>query len=54
MNEPEPADAHIDITGLTFANLRNRSDQAIVKSIRAMLEEMDEPQDAVAGFQSSI
>jgi FXSXX-COOH protein len=52
---PEP-DQHdpIDISGLTFANLRDRTDTVIVRSVRQLLEELDEPQDVVAGFQSSI
>ncbi len=51
MHEP---DDQIDVSGLTFASLWDRDDQAIIHSVRQLLEEMDEPQDAVAGFQSSI
>ncbi|GAA3449677.1 hypothetical protein [Dactylosporangium matsuzakiense] len=53
-NNADPSSDHIDITGLSFANLRDRSDQAFVKTMRILLTEMEEPQDAVAGFQSSI
>lgn len=48
------SDDPIDLDGLSFATLRGRSDTAVVRAVRALLEELDEPQEAVAGFQSSI
>jgi FXSXX-COOH protein len=54
---PDRADASsdlIDISGLRLADLRGLADSVVTRSLRRILKEMEGPQDAVAGFQSSI
>ncbi|MGC9669137.1 FxSxx-COOH cyclophane-containing RiPP peptide [Planosporangium sp. 12N6] len=44
----------IDVTALSLEDLRNLPETAVAKSLRRIRAEMDSPQDAVAGFQSSV
>ena len=44
----------IDVTGLSLKDLQGLSETAVKRSLRRICEEMESPQDAVAGFQSSL
>lgn len=44
----------LDVSRLSLADVRTLDDTAIAHSLRRLLEEVDEPRDAVAGWQSAI
>jgi FXSXX-COOH protein len=44
----------IDLAGLTLANVLSLDDSVVANSLRRILREIDQPQDAVAGFQSAM
>ena len=53
-NRADPAADLIDVSDLSLADLEGLADTVVARSLRRILEEMEHPQDAVAGFQSSI
>lgn len=42
----------VDLTGVTLAELPQLDDSALAHSLRRILDEIDRPQDAVAGWNS--
>lgn len=44
----------IDVTGLSFADVLNLDSSVLGASLRRILEEIDSPRDAVAGWQSAL
>lgn len=44
----------VDLSRLSLAELRALADDDVADSIRRILRDIDQPADAVAGFQSAI
>lgn len=53
-DEPMVESVIVDLTGVTLDDLRDLPDSVVAPALRRILEEIDSPQDAVAGFQSAI
>ena len=51
---PEEESALVDLTRISLAQLSSIDNSVFVHSLRRLIEEANDPHEAIAGFQSSV
>jgi FXSXX-COOH protein len=53
-NESLGAEAMVDLVDIPLAEIRTSGDSALAHALRRLMEDVSDPDDVIAGFQSAL